>query len=240
MRADLLPVLVHNWFDLDEATRARLRSMGNYFCKMHLLVNFATECDKTLKQFEQHIIVGGRNPYSFNTNESGGCRLVCTAAKALTAHGSEKAGVASYWQSYLEDQQKKNKLVTFRSNRFNILFYDSAALYYHKDHLIDFLNQWIGPNDLLKSIEFDINEKVFLAEVRALRIIDKVITGLMWRIFESEGSILSLNPYLKILYEKLQKWGQDASSLLEGEPLFLDITVHNDDMYQALMSDVDP
>ena len=52
--------------------------------------------------------------------------------------------------------------------------------------------------------------------------------------------MLSLNPYLKILYEKLQKWGQDASSLLEGEPLFLDIAVHDDDMYQALMSDVDP
>jgi hypothetical protein len=48
------------------------------------------------------------------------------------------------------------------------LFYDSAALYFHRDHLTIFLNQWISPIDLLKSVEFDINEKIYLAEIRAL------------------------------------------------------------------------
>ena len=123
---------------------------------MHLLVNFATECDKCLKIFEQNVIVSGRNPNAFNNSESGASRLVRTAAKALTTHGSEKAGVASYWQSFLDDVGQKNHLVTFRANRFNILFYDSAALYFHRDHLTIFLNQWISPNDLLKSVEFDI------------------------------------------------------------------------------------
>jgi hypothetical protein len=54
---------------------------------------------------------------------SGASRLVRTAAKTLTTHGSEKAGVASYWQSFLDDVGQKNHLVTFRANRFNILFY---------------------------------------------------------------------------------------------------------------------
>ena len=101
-------------------------------------------------------------------------------------------------------------------------------------------SQWVGPNDLLKSIEYDINEKVYLAEIRVLGIIDKIITGPMWRLFASEGGILSQNPYLELLYEKLQKWGKDASSLLEGEPLFMDIPVHDDDVYQCLFRDVDP
>jgi len=65
--------------------------------------------------------------------------LIRTAAKAFTTHGSEKSGVTSYWNSHLEEKNEKNKPVTFRSNRFNILLYDSAALYYHKDHLIIFL-----------------------------------------------------------------------------------------------------
>jgi len=152
MRAELLPTVIDNWFDLEEATQASLQSMGKFFCKMHLLVNFATECDKTLRQFEQNIIASVKNSHAFNLNESGGSRLVQTAPKALTTHGSEKAGMASYWNSHLKVQNEKNKLVTFGSNRFNILFYDTAALYYHKDHLINFFNQWVGPNDLLNTL----------------------------------------------------------------------------------------
>lgn len=52
---------------------------------------------------------------------------------------------------------------------------------------------------------------MYLAEIRVLGIIDKIITGPMWRLFASEGGILSQNPYLELLYEKLQKWGKDAS-----------------------------
>jgi len=141
-------------------------------------VNFARECDKALRQFEQNIIASVKNSHAFNLNESGSSWLVQTAPKALTTHGSEKAGMASYWNSHLKVQNEKNKLVTFGSNRFNILFYDTAALYYHKHHLINFFNQWVGPNDLLKYIEFDINEKVYLAEIRALGIIDEIITGM--------------------------------------------------------------
>jgi E1A/CREB-binding protein len=96
LRSDLLPVVIDNWLDLSEESQTNLRPMGNFFCKMHLLVNFATECDKALKEFEQNITVSGRNPHSFSKSESGACRLVRTAAKALTTHGSEKAGVASY------------------------------------------------------------------------------------------------------------------------------------------------
>jgi hypothetical protein len=35
-----------------------------------------------------------------------------------------------------------------------------------------------------------------------LGIIDKLITAPMWRLFESEGGILSINPYLKTAFEK--------------------------------------
>ena len=69
--------------------------MSHFFCNLHLLVNFVTECDKCLKIFEQNVIESGRNPNAFNNSESGASHLVRTAAKALTTHGFEKAGVAS-------------------------------------------------------------------------------------------------------------------------------------------------
>ena len=104
--------------------------------------------------------MSGRNPHALDNFESGACRLVRTAAKALTSHGSEKAGVTSYWNSFLEDEGESNKIVTFRSNRFNIFFL-MLLLCFFTSHLHDFLNQFLSPNDLLKSVKFDIGEKVY-------------------------------------------------------------------------------
>ena len=237
LRSQFLPDIISNWDTLDEASQAQLGTLGHFFCKMHLVVNFASESDKCLHEFENNIIESGRNPHSFGSSESSAVRLVRTAAKAFTAHGSEKAGVASYWESFLSEKELTNKLVTFRSNRFNIIFYDAAALYYHWCHIQDFLNQWLSPNDLLKSIMFDVNEKLTKAGVRALGIIDKVVTGPMWRLFEKDGSILSLNPYLHRTMQKFQEWGSNAAPLLEGEQLFYDIDIHKDEVYEALFAE---
>ena len=62
----------------------------------------------------------------------------------------------------------------------------------------------------------------------------------MWRLFEQEGGILSLNTYLKTTIEKLQKWGHDASSIFEGDQLFMDIPIHKDEIYESLFADADP
>jgi hypothetical protein len=58
-------------------------------------------------------------------------------------------------------------------------------------------------------------------------------TAPMWRLFESEGGILSINPYLKTALEKLQSvcfWGNDASPIFEGDQLFMDIQINKDDI----------
>lgn len=112
-------------------------TMGIFFCKMHLIVNFASEYDKCLKEFENNIIESGKNPHSFGNLESSAVRLIRTSAKAFTSHGSEKAGVASHWESYLE-KSKTNHLVPFSSNRFNIIYSNAAALYYHWEDVRDF------------------------------------------------------------------------------------------------------
>ena len=46
--------------------------MCNFFCKFHLLVNFATESDKILKIFEDVAYADKPKPkHVFSTNESG-------------------------------------------------------------------------------------------------------------------------------------------------------------------------
>ncbi|XP_065669266.1 uncharacterized protein LOC136088717 [Hydra vulgaris] len=125
--------------------------------------------------------------------EFGAVRLVRTTCKAFHSRGSEEAGVASWFNSFLSSRNDKSYFVPFIGNRFNILYYNAAALYYHKDAITEFLNAWPNPNNLLKAIKEDITNLVFIVEVRALGIIDKLLTGPMWRIIESLDSILLLN-----------------------------------------------
>ena len=211
---------------------------GDYFCKMHLLVNFATEADKVLQINEADIVADGRNQFAMG-NESGAARLIRTSCKALTEHGCDMSGMASHWLTYLEEQNIKNHLISYRANRFNVLFYDAAATYYHRNHISDFISSLPDPNNLLKAVLFYINHKVYLAQIRALGIIDKVVTGPFWRLVEAAPNILSLNDPLNHMLTKLKAWAVNASPILEQAPLFPDIDIHNDDMYDELFQESD-
>ena len=105
---------------------------------MHLLLNMATETDKVIKVFEDVALLNRESKFSFKTDESGTARLVRTAAKAFHPSGSDEAGVASYLASYLAGKDLKLKIVPYRGNRFNILYFDAGATYFHRNHITDF------------------------------------------------------------------------------------------------------
>lgn len=52
--------------------------------------------------------------------------------------------------------------------------------------------------------------------------------------FEQEGGILSLNPYLKT--SKTAKLGHDTSSIFEGYKLFMDIPIHKDEVFESFFA----
>ena len=205
---------------------------------MHLLSNFAIEVDKTLKIFEDLALKSKNTQYAFMTKESGTSRLVRTAAKAVHPHGSDEAGIASEFISFLKGRGRDLKIVTYRGNRFNILFYDAGVLYYHWDDLLELLNDWPNPNRLLLAVKEDMTNDVQKAGVRALGIIDKLITGPFWRLIEKKGSILHLTPFLTQIKTKLEVWGIDASPLLRGEPMFSeqDAELHRDVIWEKLFT----
>ena len=89
----------------------------------------ATEADKVLRIFEDVALLTRETQF-----ESGTARLLRTAAKAFHPTGSDEAGVAAYFASYLQGKDEKLKIDSYRGSRFNILFYDAGATYYHKNH----------------------------------------------------------------------------------------------------------
>ena len=78
-REELLPKIIEKWEELDVSQRNEFIEMGNFFCKLHLLANFATESDKILKDFENAMIIESHeNKYAFNTKESNPVKAVNT------------------------------------------------------------------------------------------------------------------------------------------------------------------
>ena len=93
--------------------------MGNYYCKLHLLVNLGEEADKALKLFE-HAATEGRNPLAFlSSNESGSCMLTRTACEAFHPRGSQTAGVSEYFDVHLFEHGVQSKLDELIGSRFN-------------------------------------------------------------------------------------------------------------------------
>lgn len=163
LRKELLPKVVEKWEDLSEDSKKSLEQMGNFYCKLHLLVNLGEEANKALKLFEQ-AATEGRNPLAFlSSNESGSCRLTRTACEAFHPRGSQTAGVSEYFDVHLSENGVESKLVEFIGNRFYIIFYNSAAVFYHKSHIPDFLFKWPSPNRLLQLVAKDIVEPVYLS-----------------------------------------------------------------------------
>ncbi|MES9884866.1 MAG: hypothetical protein ABW185_28810 [Sedimenticola sp.] len=238
IREDLLPVVFEHWDTIPDDMKQEMSKLLSFFCKMHIFVNMASETDKCLAQFEKHIIAEGRNPFSFNWTESGASRLVRTVSKALTSHGCEKSGVGSHFLTYLQEKGKDNKLISFRGHRFNHLFHVAGVTYYHLSDIKDFLQRWADPNDLLKSIRFDIDETVYVSGIRALGIIDKVVTGPLWRLIEAAPNVLALNNHLHQVKMQLEQWAQDASHVLSGVSLFDEdeVSITKDAVYDSLFA----
>ncbi|KAJ8375537.1 hypothetical protein SKAU_G00061170 [Synaphobranchus kaupii] len=233
LREDLLPVAIENWDNLSEENKTQFGSMSHFYCKMHLIVNLEEEAKKSLKSFEDVIVQEGKNKHSFTTNEAGAVRLVRTACKAFTVRGSDEAGIPHLLEAHLAPLHVKNHMVTFTGNRVNILCYNAAAVYYHRNHIVDLIQSLPNPNQLLRSIVVDAH----LAGVRALGIVDKMVTGPFWRLISQQGNnILSLNHHLLNMKIHFERWSQDASSLLEGEALFSEdiVEVHKDKLYEEL------
>ena len=52
LRKTVLPKAVENWNELTNSQQNGMIDMANFFCRLHLLANFASECDKVLNLLE--------------------------------------------------------------------------------------------------------------------------------------------------------------------------------------------
>ena len=154
-RYEILPDVISSWNDLSSEEQQQVSSLNNFFCGLHMIVGMADTTASVLCQWESTTVTAtAGSGVIVRKSESGTVRLVRTACKALSKHGSEQSGVYQPFTTFLLSHGvSRNPLASFKGNRFNILFYDAGALFYIAEFVKKFFHDvWQTPNQLLRAV----------------------------------------------------------------------------------------
>ena len=229
-RADILPEVVEEWSDLTPDQQVSLSKMNNFFRDLHFLVALADIASVILEQWESLL-----SNEDGSSSESGTIRLIRTACKAVQRQCSQQAGCHVMFRTYLKTQGVKIfPIAKFAGNRFNIVFYNAAGVYFLRHHLIRYLKEVHHTrNKVLQAVLHDLQHPLYLTRCRALGIVHKCITSLLWRILESLLSMSELGLEYQRMHTQFLQWSSDASSLLEG--IGLDQVDGEDEVFRELV-----
>lgn len=249
-RLEILPKVKVGWEQMNDIERDTCGRMNNFFCGLHILVNFADVCAEALNKFEKIMFdsevvrhgndecEGVSDGFEGKNAESGTIRLIRTAAKAFSRGVDEKSGVYGPFRTYLETKKDTVRFMKLQHNRFNILFILGQITYHHRHNIADFLENVHGcTNRLLTSVMTDIKVPIFTAGCRVLGIISKFVTAPLWRVIESESHIMEMSEVYAKLHDFLQKASIDSIEVMKGNLLPFSNTNTGDD--ELLQSDMD-
>ena len=91
-------------------------------------------------------------------------------------------------------------------------------------------------NNLLKAVYCDLQVPSFISGCRALGLINKFVTGPLWRLMESGIHVLDMNAHYQRICDLFSDFSFDASSVLKGDVCFFpDIKIHKDKIFEALI-----
>ena len=95
---------------------------------------------------------------------------------------------------------------------------DARALFYIAELVKKyFIDIWQTPNQLLRAVLADIHVKEYVAGCKTLGLINKTITGPLWRVLEcNDVSILDMNEQYQRLKSCLDEWACEAMAILSA------------------------
>ncbi|XP_033109881.1 uncharacterized protein LOC117111115 [Anneissia japonica] len=201
--------------------------MGNFACRMHLLINLDPAASKALRVLDDTV-----------ADEPGTLRLARTAAALLTRRGSAVAGIPDLWESFLRGKKQKNYFVTYIGHRMNISYYECAALYFHWDDLAEFIGGIPDSNQLISSVQFDIKEVLYKAGARSMGIMYALMMEPFERSLKIPGNILDLNDDLEQMEACLKEWTSDGNPAVGKMCMFKTVAVTENELLNKLFEEV--
>ena len=141
-RMDILPKFVENWNSLTKDEQSMCGRMNNFFCGLHLLVNFADICSDSMKKFECLKLSGQDKITEEGQSECGTIRLIRTCSKAFAKGVNEKSGVHGPYSIFMAQKNETVKFIRYKHNRFNIFFVLGYIVYHHRNLITEFLTDY--------------------------------------------------------------------------------------------------
>ena len=213
-----------DWETLSSDEQNKLLNVHEYFCGLHYLVALADTSEVSLKLWESLIFddpknVGSLNYGSYSNGESGPLRLIRTVCKLVQERRCEKSGKMVTFATFLKETHQviNLPLYPFLGNRFNILFLNGAGVFYLLSYLEEFLNNVSLENKLMSAVFHDLQVLAFEVACQALGLIDKLVSGPLWRMMVKEKEVLSMSTHYQSVYEFFKEGGEDATAFLNSE-----------------------
>ena len=234
-RKELASKSIKDFSSLPADAQTQIYALNKLRCSLHFLLGLADAAEIGLSQFDKTVRTQPIQSFSriIKANESGTTRTIRTVCKTFEKHGSEQSGIMAPFAVFLKESPVR--LTMFRGNRFNVLFWNGACVYFHRQHFKDFFKVHGTPNRLLEAVKEDISDELNIAGCRALGIVDKLVTGPFWRLCESVPNILDLNPAIREIQANCLAWADDASPMLFNQtPAFAGASVHRDKVFESL------
>ena len=248
LRETILPKVEELWDSLSQEERNSLSKINQFFCGLHFLVALADQADTSLKIWENLCFpdgkVGSKQFSNYqkasNNGESGTTRTVRTSCKLVqSTQGCEKSGKMLKLSTWLKEKKNIDSvpLYPFLGNRFNILFLNGGGLFKIYDHLITFLEglDKDNENQLVVAVKRDLKVRNFKVGCRALGLINKLVTGPLWRKMVEEKSAISMSGHYQKMVQCFKKWADNPNDFILGKDSLFDNLLHKDDIFEALI-----
>ena len=231
-RANVSLTVATKWSQMSEMKQEQLTRVNNFFCGLNFLVGLADCAEETLKLWEAD------NSQELS-GSSGTQQLVRTSCNAFHHRGSQQCGRYTLFHAYLQRKGiTKIPFAQFVGNRFNILFYNAAGVYFLHNHMINFIDEVHSTqaNCLPQSVRANLKNPYYVVACRVLGLVDKIITGPLWRkLQETSLSILDMGHVYREMKECFDKWSKDAFSVVTGVSTLKSAdSLHKDEVWKIL------
>ncbi|CAC5358011.1 unnamed protein product [Mytilus coruscus] len=246
-RTEIMPTFLQNWNELTIGEQTSTVKVNNFFCGLHLLVNFAECLSPILLQFERMQEKETVIPETSDDEDRPDIQIYAFDAKTISflrfcgkcfGRGvDEKSGCYSAFKTYCQRENENVMFVDFRGNRFNIIFLMGQIAFYQHERIKAFFEIVHGANNKLHKLTLQLVKKQYiLACCKVLGLISKLITAPLWRLIESNMHVLDMNTNYLSLLTYLDRMSKDSTDFITGEEFpFPRELVEKDKMLEKLV-----
>ena len=236
-RRVVLPFVVENYDALPDKEKEKISRMHHVFCGLHEVHNMGIYAEQALLEWEKIAEELGNGGFKSSKNSRTYSLFYELSKLCSYKHGDQRSGKADEWRAFLNQREVEDRMVSFLHHRFNILFVLGGAMYYHRLHLSEFVKSIDGESFLHQSIKQDVDERLFIAGARALGIVNKLVTGPLYRKVVEAGHIFDLNDMWVNLLEYLEQNSANASEMMRGETFYAPAFLSKDEVYFELFKE---